>query len=72
MKVTTDSGILTLEKGRIGVQFYCPIITLKEGVMRLSFPTVLVASKKNWQFDWSVGFQLFGFGFGVGKYKGNT
>jgi hypothetical protein len=69
MKITRDPGMLTLKKGRWGVQLYCPILTLKEGALKLSFSTVLVVSKNTWLFDWSVGFQLFGFGFGIGKYK---
>jgi len=69
MKVTIDSGMITLKNDRLGIQFYCPIITLKEGAMKLSFSTVLAISRNTWQFDWSAGFQLLGFGFGIAKYK---
>ncbi len=69
MKTTFDTGILTLKNNQWGVQFYCPIITLERGLIRLSFPMVLVISKNTWQFDWSAGFQILGFGFGVCAYK---
>lgn len=62
--------MLTLKNDRIGVQLYCPIVSIKNDVMKLSFSTVLVISKKTWQYDWSAGFQILGFGFGVAKYKG--
>lgn len=69
MKVTKDLGMLTLKNDRFGIQFYCPIITFKQSTIKLSFPTVLVITKKTWQFEWSAGFQLLGFGFGVAEYK---
>jgi hypothetical protein len=71
MKVTKDVGMLTLKSRRWGVQFYWPIITFRESTLKLSFSTVLVASKNTWLFDWSTGLQILGFGFGFGKYKEN-
>ena len=69
MKVKIDIGMLTLRNDKFGIQLYCPIITFKKDAIKLSFSTVLVISRNTWQFDWSVGFQLLGFGFGIGKYK---
>jgi hypothetical protein len=69
MKTVFDPGMVTLKTERWGLQLYCPIIKLKERSLVLSFSTVFVVTSKTWQFNWSVGFQILGFGFGIGKYK---
>ena len=69
MKVVLDPGMLTIRTNVIGLQFYCPIVVLSARAIKLSFSTVLIASLKTWQFKWSVGFQVLGFGFGIGQYK---
>jgi len=69
MKVTTDTGMLTLKSHKHGLQLYWPIMSFREKVLKLSFLTVLVVGGKTWQLDWSAGFQVLGFGFGICKYK---
>lgn len=69
MKAVFDTGMLTLRTARLGLQLYCPIVTLRRRTLKLSFSTVFVAGGSTHQFDWSVGFQILGFGFGIGKYK---
>ena len=70
IRTVFDPGMLTIANDSWGLQLYYPIITFRERALKLSFATVFVASVKTWQFDWSVGFQILGFGFGIGKYKG--
>ena len=72
MTHTKDLGMITLKSDRWNFQVYYPIVTFKQDDMRLSFSTVLIARKNTWQFDWSIGFQVLGFGFAIGKLKENT
>ena len=69
MKTVCDPGMLTIKTDRFGLQLYYPVLTVAAKALKLSLSTAFVISCNTWQFDWSVGFQILGFGFGVGKYK---
>lgn len=69
MKIIKDTGMLQLIKGRLHFQLYSPILTFRKDKLALSFSTVLVISKNTWSHDGAFGFQVLGFGFGVGKLK---
>ena len=70
LKVRSDTGTLTLKwDEKFGAQLYYPIISLREGSLKLSFRTCFVLSWKTWQWDWAGGFEILGFGFGFCKYK---
>ncbi len=72
LKTTFDTGLIELKNKEFCFQFYYPIITIEKDRLTLSFSTNLVVTAKTWQFDWSAGFQILGFGFGACKYKENT
>ena len=69
IKMTVTTGMLVGKYGLYCLQLYWPILLYKERVFKLSLLTVLVIGGSTWQFDWSMGFQVLGFGFGIGKHK---
>jgi len=69
IKMKLNTEMLVACHGSYRLQVYWPIISYRENILKLSFSTVLVVGGPTWQFDWSVGFQVLGFGFGVGKHR---
>lgn len=70
LRLVRDPGMLTIRfRELFGLQIYWPILKVGRDVFKASFSTCLVASLKTWQFRWSVGFRVLGFGFGVGRYQ---
>lgn len=69
IKMTVTTGMLVGKYGLYCLQLYWPILLYNERVFKISLLTVLVIGGSTWQFDWSMGFQVLGFGFGIGKHK---